>query len=408
MDLQSFRRLLTPAGQEALRAAEALEPREEGFLAHLTALTRRFPPELARPALETAILRREAAARFPSSSQLYFTRPALEQASSWQVAAHRAARYRGFRLAADLGCSIGGDSLALAQEVPCLGLDLDPLRLEMARANLAAAGAGLETGFLRADLNAPLPLKPSPSTALFFDPARRSGGRRIFSVRAYQPPLEALWDWLPRFPALGVKISPGVDLAELEPYERAAAPEIEFVSLNGELKEAVLWFGPLRSARRRATLLPGGHSLTAQEDPRAGGERLPLSEPRAYLYEPDPAVLRAGLVADLGFELEAAQLDPEIAYLTAEKPRPTPFARVWAVEDWMPFQLKRLRAYLRERGVSRVVVKKRGSPLQPEELIRRLRLPDDPRGTEKVLFLTRLQGRPIVVIAVRVEDPLRR
>jgi len=407
MDLQSFRRLLTPAGQEALRAAEALEPSEEGFLAHFTALTRRFPPELARPALETAILRRDAAARFPFSAQMYFTRPALEQASSWPVAAHRAARYRGYRLAADLGCSVGGDSLALAQETACLGLDLDPLRLEMARTNLAALGAGYGVGFLRADLNAPLPLRPSPATALFFDPARRSEGRRVFSVRDYQPPLEVVRDWLPRFPALGVKISPGVNLAELEPYEREATPEIEFVSLNGELKEAVLWFGPLRSARRRATLLPGGHSLSS-ETPTASGARLPISDPRTYLYEPDPAVLRAGLVADLGFALEAAQLDPEIAYLTAEKARPTPFARVWAVEDWLPFQLKRLRAYLRERGVSRVVVKKRGSPLQPEELIRRLRLPEDPQGAEKVLFLTQLRGRPVVLIAERVEGPLSR
>lgn len=455
MDLHAFRRLLTPGGQEALEAAAALEPREEDFLAHFTALSRRFAPELARAALETAILRREAAARFPFAEGLYLTREALEQASTWEVARQRAERYRGFEQAADLGCSVGMDSLALAQATEVVGIDLDELRLGMARQNLARANLnseilwgenmraneggdahnlagnkankamrnnpGGETGekgergagggeappgtegravFVRADLREPLPLRPSPQTALFFDPARRSGSRRVFSVRDYEPPLEILWKWLEDFPALGVKISPGVQLAELESYRQRAGAELEFVSLNGELKEGVLWFGALRSASRRATVLPGGHSLSSNT---LESERLPLSEPRAYLYEPDPAVLRAGLVAELGMQLEAAQLDPEIAYLTAEKLQPTPFARAWAVEDWLPFQLKRLRAYLRERGVSRLVVKKRGSPLQPEELIRRLRLPEDPAGEEKVLFLTQLQGRPVVIVAQRAQ-----
>lgn len=104
---------------------------------------------------------------------------------------------------------------------------------------------------------------------------------------------------------------------------------------------------------------------------------------------------RAKLVSKLGERLGAAQLDVDIAYLTADAIVKTPFARCWEVEDWFSFGLKRLRAYLRERGVGQVVVKKRGSPLQPEGLIRDLRL----RGEEqRVVFLTHLQGKPIVVI----------
>jgi hypothetical protein len=64
--------------------------------------------------------------------------------------------------------------------------------------------------------------------------------------------------------------------------------------------------------------------------------------------------------------------------------------------------VKRLRLALRERNVGRVTVKKRGSPLQPEELIRLLRLKqeDDPSQAERVVFLTHLCGRPIVVICL--------
>lgn len=398
MDLQSFKLLLTPQGQQALEAAAANEPREVDFLKHFDALRRRYPEDLARAALETAILRGEAQAKFPFAAQMYFTRPALEQASSFSVSAYRSARFRPFKCLVDLGCSIGGDTLSLAPLAPTLAIDLDPLRLAMARANLAALDLQANARFVQADLNAPLPLEPrqkDSQTALFFDPARRADGRRVFSVQDYHPPLSVTHTWLERFPALGVKISPGVNLQELAGYEA----EIEFISLEGELKETVLWFGPLKTAARRATLLPGPHSLQSslsfEQAQMQRGQILPVNEPRACIYEPDPAVIRAGLVEDLGLQLQAAQLDPDIAYLTADHQVETPFARSWTVEAWFPFQLKRLRAALRERGVGRVVVKKRGSPLQPEALIQELKLKGD---HERVIFLTRLRGRPIIIL----------
>ncbi len=384
MKLEDFRSLLSPLGQRALESAAAMEPREEDFLADLQMLAKRYPRELARSALETAILRREARAKFPQADQMYFTREALEQASSWKVSSHRSERYKGFARLLDLGCSIGGDTIALSKVAPTMGMDHDSLRLAMAQANTNALN--LHVDFIRADLSSPFPLSPNPSTALFFDPARRTDGRRAFSVQEYSPPLSVIEDWLPRFPALGAKISPGVDLAELSTYNA----EIEFISLNGELKEAVLWFGPLKTAERRATLLPDPHTLTAETQPE-----LPLSEPRAFLYEPDPAILRAGLVAAVGAQLDAAQLDREIAYLTSDSRMDTPFARVWEIEDWLPFQLKRLRTHLRERNIGKVTVKKRGSPLEPEELIQDLRLEGD---EERVIVLTQMRSAPIVLI----------
>ena len=387
--------LLSPGGQEVLQAAIALAPRPEDFLRHFQILTRNHSERLVRPALEIAINRRAALAKFPQGELLYFTRESLEQASAYAVASYRAGRYRDFSRAADLGCSAGGDTLALAAVAPTVGIDRDPDRLALASANLQAIGLQDRVDLVQADLTAPLPLASGRDLALFFDPARRADGRRVFSVRAYCPPLDVVHDWLSAFPALGVKISPGVKLAELDGYNA----ELEFISLNGQLKEAVLWFGPFRTAHTRATVLPGPHSLIADGPPWTNFEpptsALPLREPQAVLYEPDPAVLRAGLVEALGQQLGAAQLDPDIAYLTAAGPTATPFARAWMIEDWFPFQLKRLRAYLRARGVGRVTVKKRGSPLEPEALIKKLRL----KGEEsRVVVLTHLRGRPIVVI----------
>lgn len=390
MDQDGLRILISPFGQQVLAEATIFAPRQEDFLRHFTILSRKYPAELARSAVETAILRREALSKFPQAQKMYFTRQALEQATAAEVASYRAERYRAFSRVVDLGCSIGGDTLALARVAPVLGMDLDPLRLQIAAANARALGLVDQATFIQADLYAWLPIHKSPETAIFFDPARRSNERRAFHVWDYQPPLDVVSRWLVDFPALGVKISPGVDRSELLQYDA----EVEFISLRGELKEAVLWFGPLKTAVRRATILPGPHSLVVETStPELTAV---LSEPLRYLYEPDPSVLRAGLVRSLANQLNAAQLDEDIAYLTAASFRPTPFARAWEIETWLPFNLKHLRDILRLRKVGRVTVKKRGSPLAPDALIRDLRLKGD---QERVIFLTHFMGKPIVILA---------
>lgn len=387
MDLASFRLLHTPSGQEALHAAQQLAPKEPDYLFHFQRLEQQYPREIAQAALETAILRGEAIAKFPRSGEMYFTKTALQQSSSFAISSYRAQRYQQFERIFDLGCSIGADTIEFASLAPVVGIDLNPLRLAMAHSNTKTLGLSKQVDFICADLETQLPFKAFARAGGFFDPARRTLGGRVFSVAEYKPPLDIIQRWLPIIPDLGVKISPGVKLSEIDHWQA----EIEFISLNGELKEAVLWFGSLKSASMRATVLPGPHSLLPDE------YRVPLalSEPLENLLEPDPAVIRAGLVSTLGRQLGAFQLDPDIAFLTGEGMTATPFTRVWRIEDWMPFSVKRLRSYLRQRNVGEVIVKKRGSPIQPQELTRMLKL----RGeNQRVVVLTHLAGKPIAIV----------
>jgi hypothetical protein len=301
VDLSTFQVLLTPSGQEILQAATALAPRESEFLIHFQSLSRHYPPDLARAALEIGILRREAIVKFPFASELYLTRQSLEQASSFEVSSHRAERFRQFAYVTDLGCSIGGDTFALAKNTPTIGMDIDHLRLSMASANLNALGLSSSTQLIQSDLSSPLPIG-SGSIGLFFDPARRSGDQRYFSVHQYLPPSSIIKDWLQDYPAIEVKISPGVNLDELGEY----SAEVEFISLHGELKEAVLWFGPLETASFRATILPGPFQLVTNSRERSLTRSYPITNPCSFLYEPDPAVIRSGLVTTLAAMIDAS------------------------------------------------------------------------------------------------------
>ncbi|NJN14833.1 MAG: SAM-dependent methyltransferase [Oscillochloris sp.] len=394
MDLTTFNWLRSAAGAEILADLANRELRESAVLPELERLRRSLPAEHARAAVELALLRQRAAPRFPNAERLFFTREALEQASAAPVAAHRAARMAGIATIdsiADLCCGIGGDALAFAAAgLHVTAVDRDPLRLAMVQANADMSGLADRVTILTLDL---LRDPPPQAGALFCDPGRRAGGRRRFHSEAYEPPLSQVLRWRRPSQPLAIKLAPGIDPAELP-----TDAELEFVSLDGDLKEAVIWYAP-DQVRRRATLLRRStndavHHVEMTEHSVINAPPT-LSTPRNWLYEPDPAVIRAGLVRELATRLGLAQLDPSIAYLTGDQFVATPFARGWPIYEWLPFQLKRLNARLRELDAGAVTVKKRGSPLDTDILAKRL----SGTGTQAlVVTLTQLAGKPIALI----------
>jgi hypothetical protein len=333
-------------------------------------------------------LRRRAVAKFSHPERMYFTAQALEQSSSEPVARHRARRF--LKLAPDriwdLCSGLGGDALALSAAAPVVAVDRQSVLLRILRENVRQADVAAPVDCLCADVS----VLHLPRQAVWFaDPSRRSAeGDRKLRPESYSPPLSKALSWLERAPSGCIKMGPAARIGALP-----AGAELEFVSLAGEVKEAVLWFGDLASSvLRRASILPAGESLSGAPD----DSEPPLSPVQEYLYEPDGAVLRARLVQKLATRLDAAFLDPEVAYLSASSAAPSPFARLYRVEDDFPFQLLRLRHYLRAKDVGRITLKRRGSAVRPQELLAKLKL----RGSEhRAVFLTRLRSRPWVIVA---------
>ncbi len=349
----------------------------------LTKLRRTLDAHQAGAILTTLRLRRRALIKFPGhAADMLFTEAGLQQASGPLSRAYRAAKITSGAVL-DCCCGLGADSLAFADAGHAvLGLDFDAVSIAIARHN--AAVMGLNATFELADVRQPL---PSGYDCIFFDPARRDGqGRRIRDVERYQPPLSLVRRW--RADEIAVKLSPAVDMRQLAGY----GGRLEFISANGQLSEALLWLhrpaGP-----PIATKLTPNAAIHFRQDIAAVA---PVSAPRTWLFEPDPAIMRAGQVQSLASALNATLLDETIAYLTMDERQDTPWGRYWRIHDWMPFNLKRLRRYLRERAVGKVTVKKRGFAMLPEELIARLRLKGE--GEACTLFLTRCRSQPVVVI----------
>jgi len=331
----------------------------------------RVSPEVAAAALATAFARRRAAAagKFSRADVMLFTRAGYEQATSELVARHRATRFRELRAVADLCCGIGGDTAALAAEaMRVMSVDLDPDALACALANADALEVGPRVEFTLGDA---LTFDLRGYDAVFADPSRRPGGTRIRGAHRYAPRLDALLARAPEIPGrrLAVKVAPGLRFDEpgLRTPLGGAPMEVELISERGTCKEAVLWCGDLARAdgARRATVIDAAGEHVLDGDPT---ERASLRDFGALVGEPDPAVIRAGLVAAVCVRDDVGVLDPRVAYLAADAPAAAPFVRWYRLIEAMPFNVKRLRARLRAGDIGRIVVKTRAFPLSPEDV----------------------------------------
>jgi hypothetical protein len=413
--------LLSPAGRELLArlaAMEALDEGKPGDLAVAVSLRREYPANLVAAATAQHELRLAARAKFSRAMEMLFTRGGYEQSSAEPIAAYRASRFGAARRVADLCCGIGGDLIALASGASgaggaggagggarreVLAVDRDRVHARLAVHNAGVYGVA---GHVRACVADVRDISLAGIDAVFIDPARRAGPRR-FRAGVSEPPLDWCLSLAERVPAVCVKAAPGLP-ADLVP----AGWEAEFIADGRDLKEAVLWSPALSTARRRATILPGGHTLAAQPgagaaEPGAGAESwagaVPVGEPGEYLLDPNPAVTRAGLVEDLARGLGAWKIDSRIAFLAVPRDVRTPFARTLRVIESAPWNEKRFARRLRDLGVGAADLRRRGLAGDVEQIHRRLRLAGPHRAT---VVLTRAGDKPWGLICVDPGSPL--
>ncbi|NMI00497.1 class I SAM-dependent methyltransferase [Pseudonocardia acidicola] len=384
--VERFEALLAPDTADLLDQLAAESAGPDTALRLGAALRARYPTEVVVEALAQHELRQRAHAKFDRAEAMFFTRAGLEQASSEVVARHRARRYAGATRVADLCCGIGGDLIAMADGRAAVAVDRDPLHLRIARANAAVYGVAGHVTFLEADVRE---ADLADVDAVFIDPARRSGNRRL-RVGDSEPPLDWCVALADRVGSVGVKAAPGLAHDAVP-----AGWELEFIALGRDLKEAVAWSPALAASSTRATILPEGHTLVP-----APGPTVPAQAPGEFLLDPNPAVTRAGLVEELARSLDAWKIDDQIAFLSADRPLRTPFGRTLRIIDSAPWDQKKLPSRLRQLDIGAVDIRRRGLAGDVGQLHKRLKLSGTRRAT---LVMTRVRDRPWGLICVDVD-----
>ncbi|MBE3073891.1 MAG: class I SAM-dependent methyltransferase [Actinobacteria bacterium] len=409
MDLATLTKLISGEGWGLL---QSLPPYDESAALSLGEGLRLagFDADLVAAALTQSRLRAKGHEKFGEFADgMLFTADGLEQATRLEIAARHAQRFRaaGMRQVFDLGCGIGADAMAIAGlDLNVTAVDADEVTATLAGVNLRHwPGASSSVGTVE---ETQLPAgEGARHTGAWLDPARRTPGdtdargrtRRVFRLDAISPSWSTVQSIARSLPATGAKLSPSFPHRAIP-----AGAEAQWTSLGGEVLECAIWWGPLVSCVGRSALVIGsqGRSWTVREADAGtgiGGGAAPvassLGQIGAWLYEPDRAVIRAGLTGALTSAVDGFELDSGVGYVTSERCVDVGYARRFAVTESMPLNVKALRAWLRDRDVGRVTIKKRGVALDADALRHQLRLSG---SVEMTLVLTRVKNQQVCLV----------
>lgn len=348
-----------------------------------------YPPELVRTALTLVSLRKKAVEKFSKAEEMFFNRQGLEQATPEAVASYKSQRFKTAPSAVyDLCSGIGSDSIAIASRGPqVISVDSSPLAGEYTMLNARAYGVEQKIRTETADVRG----IDFSKNWVHIDPDRRAGVKRALRLEDYEPPLEFLQQLTEIAPAGAIKLSPASNFGG-----KFHDCEIELTSLNGECKEATVWFGEVaREYDWTATILPSQFTLSAnpwEHYPRVG-------DLAAYVYDPDPAIVRAGLIDAFVEKFELLRLDDAEEYLTSDEllahPAVTPFKVVAELSN----NIKEIKKYFRRHPIGDIEIKCRHVPTNAEQLRKKIPLTGTGRAT---LLIARLQGKTKALVAERI------
>ena len=337
-------------------------------------------PQLVALCISQAKLRSRAVSKFGSdlAGTMLFTEEGLEQATRQQVAAWHAQKFltHGIKSVTDLGCGIGGDTLAFAQAgLEVTAIEKDELTANIAKQNLINYPMATVSHADALDIK-------SESASFWLDPARRklsskAAGRVMLKPEDFSPNLDFAFE-------IGAKHTAGIKLAGSLPHELIPEDcEANWVSHNNELVETVLWFGELGESGKRSAL------ILADTITEYSGDLIqaPISEVGKYVYDPNPALVRSHLLGAFAIENGLWGIAPSIAYLSSDSELSSPWLRGFEVMESLPLDVKRIAKRMSELDIGTLEIKKRGVDITPEQLRPKLKLKGKNAAT---LILTRV------------------
>lgn len=367
---------------------QAIADSSEAERRHQRVLRERYSEALVRAGLSLYESREAARGLLPQAESLWLTRVGLEQSTAWAVAQHKAVRFAGSSQVYDLCSGIGVDSHWLASQTNVIAVDQDPAMSLRCRWNQdtwqPARAVECETADVRT-MNL-------SDAVVHVDPDRRAGSDRpVKRLEHYVPNLEWMQELTRRAAAGAIKIGPASNFMQKFP-----GAEIELISLHGECREATVWFGALAGQGGfRATVLPTGESISG--DPLSYWS-VQAEDCGEWIFDPDPAVVRSGMLDGVAERLQMERLDREEEYLTGSAPSTSGFVTSFKVETVLPNQVSELRKYLRTNPSAWYEVKCRRIPTQTAVIQKQLPKGDAP---PRVILFARIAGKARIVVASR-------
>ena len=343
------------------------------------------------------LLRKKVPSWSENEDLLFPAHLSIEQCSSEASAQYKAGLLQGHTFA-DLTGGLGVDTYLIAQHFQQADYVEQQAELcDLTRHNFTALKANVKVWNETAEdyLN-----HCEPKDCIFLDPARRDAyGRKTVSISDCTPDVSALQDkLLEKAKTVMIKLSPMLDISKaLE--ELRYVQEVHVVAVANECKELDVVLERGYEGEPQFVCL---NLLTTQPELRFTQEEERNCQSRLaegvmnYLYEPNPAVMKAGCFKLLTERFDVSKLHKNSNLYSSEQLIPSFPGRIFEVESWALYNKKVKQTLLSD--VEKASIAVRNFPLSVVELRKSLKIGD---GDETSLFATTLKGEEKVIIRTK-------
>lgn len=326
-------------------------------------------------------------------SRCALSQRSYEQSTSQLVALYKSTFIRGKKLLI-LGGGLGVDEWALSQTFAQLTtIDNDEALNQIVAFNytkLSIKNAQRITQTAEDYLYE----TPEPFDCIYTDPDRRDEkGERKITFQQSTPDiislLSKLWE---RTQTLIVKASPLLDInAAL--LQLGNAKEVRVIAVKNEVKE-ILIIAEKGFTGNTKTIAANYNGNTWQEYTSTLAKTpLPQIADPIYFFEPNTAIIKAGLHQSYAAELGLGTIDPKTAYYTGTTPVEDFMGRQFSIINAVPFAKSGITAYLKQHGLQKANVAKRNFRLSVDEIKKLFKIKD---GGNEYLFFTQQGAKGVM------------
>ncbi len=335
------------------------------------------------------------------AARCILTQIAYEQSSSEATALHKREMGVCGESLLDLTCGLGVESFSLSSGFRrVIAVERDEVVAEMAQENFKRLGASnIEVHCSSAEEF--VKSCTEHFDWVIIDPDRRGadGSKRVL-LDECSPNILAMMDRLRSIAnRVVIKLSPLFDCDEARRLFEDA--RVEVVSLGGECKEVVIYIDFEGNGRGDVIASALGIGSVAASSTKALNKTTYdcCTKEFSCMIIPDVSLQKSRLASSIMSEIATIDNDNSYAFATEEQmvnfDPSRHLGRVEQIEEIIPYEPKRLRRKLAERGVKRATILKRNFPYSTEQIKRQLKI--DEGGAVRVAFTT-LNGENIAVI----------
>jgi hypothetical protein len=313
----------------------------------------------------------------------------LEQSTPEEVAKYRSKLMAGKSLC-DCTGGMGVDTIALSdsfENVTFCELDEGRATLFEYNSKLFNKEIDIEIGdsikFLKSQKNS--------FSWLFLDPARRdTKGKRFIRLEECSPNIVEHFETLKNSSKnIGVKISPAYEISELFKLFTEIT-NIYIISWNGEVRELFVTFEGKPNKNIIAVSLDFNYHIESNTSNIETVSSLDFK----YLYEPDPAIIKARLIDVLGDNFSLKRFSLQTPFLVGNNYCPNFPGRVIKVNSILKWSKKGFKEFIKKENISKSVIIRRDFPISVEEIRKRFKLKESENNF--LIFSTHKLGKFVI------------